>query len=101
MAGAVDHPIDATVPVEGLSDEGLQVRNLRDRSGEPEAPELLRQVFGPARGRHEHHRVAAARELPGAGGAYAAPGRRYYRRLPRAPSAPSFAHPPAPFSDVA
>src|SRR5215213_6148739 len=68
MAGAVGHPVYAAVPVEGFADEGLKVVLFRDRTRETEAPELLRQSLGLARGGHQRHRVAPACEFSGAGG---------------------------------
>jgi hypothetical protein len=74
VSRAVDHPVDATVPVEGPTDEGLEVVLLRDRAREAEAPELLGQGLGLARGGHQRHRVAPACEFPGASGSHAAAG---------------------------
>src|SRR5215208_3209125 len=92
MAGAVDHPVYAAVPVEGFADEGLKVGLLRDRAREPEAPELLGQCLGLARGGHQRHRVAPACEFSGAGGPYATAGRRHYRCLLPVPSRSTVAH---------
>src|SRR5215203_3509031 len=99
MAGAVDHPVYAPVPVEGFADEGLNVGTLPDRAREPEAPELLGQGLGLARGGHQRHRVAPACEFSGAGGPYATAGRRHYRRLLPVPSRSTVAHRSSPSSN--
>ena len=100
MPGAVDHPVDTTVPLKSLADEGFQVCLLRDRARETESPEILRQILGLARRRHERHRVTPARELSGAGGTHAAAGCRHYHHLLPDPLGSIAGHAPTPSSLV-
>src|ERR671938_433279 len=81
MARAVDDPVYTAVPVEGLSHERFEVPHLSNRASEAETAELPRQILGLPRRRQEGHAVAALRELPGAGGPHAAPGRRHHGYL--------------------